>query len=91
MVLGSRFLMGAAYRMLHTISLTYIANRESSYNRAYNTKDNVLDKDQAGEGSHVKKKAYILLTFFNISSSIIGPGIIITFVVNLFFFEVGPF
>ncbi len=90
MVILSRFLMGAAFKMLFGVSLTYIANKESNYDRAYkelNTKHtDVVDEDvninhsgekvknRIDEGSRIKKTAYILLSFCTNFPSVIGPG-----------------
>ncbi len=35
MVAVARFLMGTSFRILYTLSLTYIGNKESNYDRAY--------------------------------------------------------
>ncbi len=79
MVIVSRILLGTSFKILFTVSLTYIANKEPKYDRVYkehrvkHVRYRVLKKEgnnnssettnQREEGSNVKKSMFILLTF----------------------------
>ena len=88
MVIVSRILLGTSFKILFTVSLTYIANKEPKYDRVYkehrvkHVRYRVLKKEgnnnsseTTNQGSNVKKSMFILLTFSTIIPSLIGPGI----------------
>ncbi len=91
MVIVSRILLGTSFKILFTVSLTYIANKEPKYDRVYKehrvkharyrmlknegNNNSAETTNQEEEGSNVKKNMFILLTFSTIIPSIIGPGI----------------
>ena len=79
MLAVSRFLMGTSFRILYTLSLTYIGNKESDYDEAY--KEHKIESgklsDKGDKGSSIKKNVYVMLSFSVIFPSIIGPGKVI--------------